>query len=53
MGGLPLGLAEDLVLKQPVNAGQVVLWQDVTPPEPNEVMKIRRQLEEESSSKNT
>lgn len=52
LGGVPLGLAQDLVLTRPVDAGQTLLWADVTPPELNETIELRRQLEDATSTKN-
>lgn len=51
LGGLPLGLAHDLVLKNPVESGQVILWEDVIAPKPTELMKMRLKLEAETSTK--
>lgn len=45
MGALPLGLAQNLVLRNPIRAGQVILWEDVLAPESSEVVQMRRQLE--------
>lgn len=51
LAGLPLGLAQDLVLRHPVASGQVVLWDNVTEPTSTEVMRIRRELESATSTK--
>ena len=44
-GGLPIGLAHNLVLRQPVKAGQPVRWEDVIYDESNQAIAVRRQME--------
>jgi len=44
--GLPIGLAHDLVLKQPVRTGQAVRWQDVTFDANDQALRVRREMEE-------
>ena len=44
--GLPIGLAHDIVLKQPVRVGQAVRWQDVTFDASNQAIGLRREMEE-------
>jgi predicted homoserine dehydrogenase-like protein len=44
--GLPIGLAHGATLNQPVRAGQIVRWQDVTFDMSNEAIDIRREMEE-------
>jgi predicted homoserine dehydrogenase-like protein len=44
--GLPIGLAHDIVLKQPVRVGQAVCWQDVTFDANNQAIRLRRDMEE-------
>lgn len=45
MGGLPIGLAHDLVLDQPVKAGQPVRWADVVVDAGNQAVAIRQEME--------
>jgi len=42
---LPLGLASDLVLINPIKAGHIVTWADVNAPGPSRVLDLRKQLE--------
>ena len=42
---LPIGLAHNVVLKNPVAAGDVVRWADVTYDERAEAVRIRRDME--------
>jgi predicted homoserine dehydrogenase-like protein len=49
--GLPIGLAHDVVLKQAVQAGQIVRWQDMTFDVRDEAIGIRRAMEELFRSK--
>lgn len=49
-GGLPLGLANDLTLKRPVQAGQALCWDDVGAPIANTVLTLRQQLENRCNS---
>ena len=44
-GGLPIGLAHNVVLKQPVAEGQPIRWQDVDYDETNETVRFRREME--------
>ena len=46
MNGLPIGLAHDVVLSEPVRAGQAVRWQDVAFDASNQAIRIRREMEE-------
>jgi predicted homoserine dehydrogenase-like protein len=45
LGGLPLGLAHDLKLVNPVAAGQPVRWSDVRVDASAEAVKFRREME--------
>ena len=47
IGGLPLGLAHDVKLVNPVAAGQPVRWSDVQIDAASEAVKLRRELERE------
>jgi len=44
-GCLPIGLAHDVVLKQPIAAGQPVRWQDVAFDDANPTVRFRREME--------
>ncbi|GJE61356.1 NAD(P)H-dependent oxidoreductase [Methylobacterium trifolii] len=44
-GGLPIGLAHNLVLQRPVAAGRPVTWADVRFDEANEAIRFRREME--------
>jgi len=44
-GCLPIGLAHDVVLKQPIAAGQPVRWQDVSFDDANPTVRFRREME--------
>ncbi|MFG1293485.1 NAD(P)H-dependent oxidoreductase [Xanthobacter versatilis] len=44
-GGLPIGLAHNVVLKNPVAGGQPVRWADVTFDETQQAVKVRREME--------
>ncbi len=44
-GCLPIGLAHNVVLKQPVAMGQPVRWQDVAFDETNPAIQFRREME--------
>lgn len=44
-GGLPIGLAHNLVLNRGVAAGQAVRWTDVAFDEGNEAIRFRREME--------
>lgn len=46
-GGLPLGLAHDVTLVNPVTAGQPVRWADVQVDATAEAVKLRRAMERE------
>ncbi len=46
LGGLPLGLAHKVKLKNPVAAGQPVRWQDVEIDESALAVRIRREMEQ-------
>jgi predicted homoserine dehydrogenase-like protein len=47
LGGLPLGLAHDVKLLNPVAAGQPVRWVDVQYDATSEAVKFRREMERE------
>jgi predicted homoserine dehydrogenase-like protein len=47
LGGLPLGLAHDVKLVNPVSAGQPVRWADVQVDAAAEAVKFRREMERE------
>jgi len=51
--GVPIGLAHDVALKQPVQAGQAVRWQDVTFDVSNQAIRLRREMEEMFRGKNS
>jgi predicted homoserine dehydrogenase-like protein len=42
---LPIGLAHNLVVKRPVAKGGIVTWDDVTPDQNNQAVRIRREME--------
>ena len=44
-GGLPIGLAHDVVLARAVGAGELVRWSDVTVDESLEAVRTRREME--------
>ena len=45
-GGLPIGLAHSLTLKNAVAVGQPVRWQDVAFDESNPAIRVRREMED-------
>ena len=45
LGGLPLGLAHDVTLKNPIAAGQTVRWQDVEIDDTAHAVRVRREME--------
>jgi predicted homoserine dehydrogenase-like protein len=45
LGGLPLGLAHDVKLKNPIAEGQPVRWQDVDIDETTHAVRVRREME--------
>ncbi len=45
MGGLPLGLAHDVRLRNPVHAGQQVRWSDVEVDPSSDAVRLRREME--------
>jgi len=47
LGGLPLGLAHEVKLLNPIAAGQPVRWSDVQSDATSEAVKIRREMERE------
>jgi predicted homoserine dehydrogenase-like protein len=47
LGGLPLGLAHEVKLLNPVAAGQPVRWSDVQSDATSEAVKLRREMERE------
>ncbi|MBV9784120.1 MAG: flagellar biosynthesis protein FlgA [Acidisphaera sp.] len=44
-GGLPIGLAHDMVLQRPVAAGETVRWSDVAIDDSREAVRVRREME--------
>ncbi len=46
LGGLPLGLAHDVKLRNPVAAGRALLWTDVVVDESLLAVKVRREMEQ-------
>src|SRR5262249_7154482 len=44
-GGLPIGLAHKVALKNPVRAGETLRWSDVATDEASEPVRIRREME--------
>jgi len=46
LGGLPLGLAHDVKLRNPVAAGRALLWTDVVVDESVLAVKVRREMEQ-------
>ena len=44
-GGLPIGLAHKVALKNPVKAGEIVRWSDVAADEASEPVRVRREME--------
>jgi predicted homoserine dehydrogenase-like protein len=44
-GGLPIGLAHNLVLQRAVPSGQAVRWEDVAFDESNGAIRFRREME--------
>ena len=53
VSGLPIGLAHNVVLKQPVQAGQAVRWQDVTFDANDQAICLRREMEAMFRGKNS
>lgn len=45
MGGLPIGLAHNMVLTRDINAGEAVCWSDVKADETLQAIQIRREME--------
>ena len=45
LGGLPLGLAHDVKLKNPIATGQPVRWQDVEIDDTVHAVRVRREME--------
>jgi predicted homoserine dehydrogenase-like protein len=45
LGGLPIGLASEVTLKNPVGANQCVRWSDVEVNESSRAVQVRRELE--------
>ncbi len=45
MGGLPLGLAHQVALLEPVRAGQPVLWSNVAHDPASDAVRLRREME--------
>lgn len=48
-GGLPIGLAHQVRLKNPVTAGQIVSWSDVAVDESDRAVRLRREMEQQFS----
>ena len=46
LDAVPIGLAHGITLRNQVEAGQVVKWSDVVLNEPNEAVRLRREMEE-------
>jgi predicted homoserine dehydrogenase-like protein len=46
LNALPVGLSPGAKLVQPVKAGQVITWEDVSLDEESAVVKLRRQQDE-------
>lgn len=46
LGALPIGLAHNVVLKNPVREGQAVRWSDVTYDANLESVRVRREMED-------
>lgn len=49
-GGLPIGLAHNMTLKNPVKAGQPVRWQDVAFDADDHAVRFRREMEQAFAS---
>lgn len=45
LGGLPIGLASNVILKNPIAANQCVRWSDVLVDESTQAVQVRRELE--------
>ncbi len=45
LGGLPIGLASGVTLKQAVTQGAPIRWQDVDIDESTQAARVRRQME--------
>lgn len=45
MGALPIGLASDIKLKNPVAAGEIVKWEDVEQPKNSPAVLLRKEME--------
>jgi predicted homoserine dehydrogenase-like protein len=45
LGGLPLGLAQQVKLVNPVKAGQVLRWADIVYDAGGEAVRVRREME--------
>jgi predicted homoserine dehydrogenase-like protein len=45
LGGLPIGLASNVVLKRAIAAGQCVAWSDVEMDDTTQAVLTRRELE--------
>lgn len=50
IGGLPIGLAQNVVLKSDIAEGDMIRWQDVVADFSHEAVKIRRQMEDDARS---
>lgn len=46
LGGLPIGLANNVMLKNPIETGQPVRWQDVDIDETADAVRTRREMEQ-------
>ena len=45
LGGVPIGLADGMILRRDVAAGAPVCWRDVTPPDASEALEARQAME--------
>ena len=45
LGGVPIGLADGMILRRDVAAGAPVCWPDVTPPDASEALEARQAME--------
>ncbi len=52
LGGLPLGLAHKVKLRNPVKAGSAVIWRDVEIDESQLAVRVRREMERAASGSN-
>jgi predicted homoserine dehydrogenase-like protein len=45
LGGLPIGLASNVKLRNPIKVGTPVRWADVAIDETSEAVRVRREME--------